>query len=146
MAIFDAAPLVAVLLGEPGGFVSGRMLADDTGGHAVCGLNAAEVLDGVTRLSGESAEEVVAKMQIWFDAGLRCIPLGWDRARRAAELRSVHYHRTRCAVSLADCGAIALAEQLNDALVTSDSAMLRVARAEAVAVLPVPDSSGRTPK
>ncbi len=28
MAIFDAAPLVAALLGEPGGIVSGRMLAD----------------------------------------------------------------------------------------------------------------------
>jgi predicted nucleic acid-binding protein len=146
MAIFGAEPLVAVLLGEPGGLVSGRMLAVETAEHAICSLNAAEVVSRVSRFSGEPAEEVVAKMQVWFDAGLRCVPLGWDRARRAAELRSVHYHRTRCAVSLADCGAIALAEQLDAELVTSDAAMIKVARAEGVAVLPVPDSSGRTPK
>ena len=58
----------------------------------------------------------------------------------------IHYHRTRTPVSLADCGAIALAEQLDAELVTSDAAMIRVARAEGIAVLPVPDSSGRTPK
>ena len=146
MAIFDAAPVVAVLVGEPGGLVSGRMLADETAAHAMCALNAAEVLNWVSRLSGESADEVVAKMEIWFDAGLRCLSLDWDRARRAAELRTVHYHRTQCAVSLADCSAIALAEQLDAELVTSDAAMIRVARAEGIAVLPVPGSSGRTPK
>jgi predicted nucleic acid-binding protein len=146
MAIFNAEPLVAVLLGEPGGRVSGRILADGIAEHSICALNAAEVLNRVSRLSGQPTDNVVVKMQLWFDAGLRRIPLGWDRARRAAELRTTHYHRTQCAVSLADCGAIALAEQLEAELVTSDQAMIRVARAEGVVVIPVPDSSGRTPK
>jgi predicted nucleic acid-binding protein len=146
MAVFDASPLVAVLLGETSGLASGRMLADADAGHAVCALNAAEVVNRVSRGSGTAADKVAAAMQLWFDAGLRCVPLDWSRASRAAELRSIHYHRVRARVSLADCGAIALAEQLGAELVTSDAAMLRVARAEGIAVLPVPDSSGRTPK
>jgi predicted nucleic acid-binding protein len=146
MAIFDASPLIAALLGEPGGFVSGRMLADHTAEHAICSVNAAEVVDRISRLGGEPAEDVIATMQLWFESGLRCIPLDWPRASRAAELRSIHYHRVRTRLSLADCGAIALAEQLGMELVTSDAPMVRVARAEGVAVQPVPDSSGRTPK
>ena len=98
------------------------------------------------RTRGVAAETVSSKIQIWIEAGLRVVPLDWARARRAAELRSTHYHGTRTPVSLADCGAIALAEQLEAELVTSDAAMIRVAHAIGVAVIPVPDSSGRTPK
>lgn len=144
MATFDATPLVAALLAEPGGIVSGRMLADP--GHAICVVNAAEVVDSVARARRVTAEAVASKIQLWIEAGLRVVPLDWDRAQRAAELRSLHYHRSRAPVSLADCGAIALAEQLEAELVTSNPAMLRVARAEGVAVLPVPHSAGRTPK
>jgi PIN domain nuclease of toxin-antitoxin system len=146
MAIFDAAPLVAVLLGEPGGLACGRLLAEPSANHAICAVNAAEVLDTVSRDTGEPAGEVVAAMRLWFESGVRIVPLDWQRAQRAGELRSRHYHRTRTPVSLADCGAIALAEQLGDELVTSDGPMIRLARELGVAVLPVPDSSGRTPK
>ncbi len=146
MAVFDAEPLVAILLGEPGGLVGGPMLAEKPAEHAICALDAAEVVNIVARRSASSPINVIDLFEGWIEAGLRVVPLGWDRARRAAELRSVHYHRTQCAVSLADCGAIALAEQLGADLVTSDRAMLKVARAEGIAVLPVPDSSGRTPK
>jgi PIN domain nuclease of toxin-antitoxin system len=144
MAIFDAAPLAAVLLGETGGLASGRMLADP--GHAVCAVNAAEVVDTVSRARRQPARVVASAVQLWIDAGLRIVPLDWSRAVRAAELRSTHYHRTRCAVSLADCGAVALAEQLGLELVTADAPMIRVARSIGVEVIPVPDSSGRTPK
>jgi len=146
MAIFDAAQLVAVLLGEAGALASGRMLSDTEARHAVCALNAAEVVERVSRGSGEPAENVAAGVELWFESALRCVPLDWNRACRAAELRARHYHRTRSPVTLADCGAIALAEQLEVELVTSDQAMIRVARAEGVVVIPVPDSSGRTPK
>jgi predicted nucleic acid-binding protein len=144
MAIFDAAPVVAALLAEPGGIVSARMLAEP--GHAMCALNAAEVVDTVSRTRSEPAALVAATIGLWVEVGLRIVALDWPRAQRAAELRSVHYHRTRMPLSLADCGAIALAEQLDAELVTSDAAMIRVARAEGVAVHPVPGSSGRTPK
>src|SRR5262245_17667714 len=120
MAIFDAAPLVAVLLGEPGGFASGRLLAEPNANHAICALNAAEVLDTVSRETGEPAGEVITAMLLWLANGVRIVPLDWPRAQRAAELRSMHYHRTRTPVSLADCGAIALAERLATELVTSD--------------------------
>jgi predicted nucleic acid-binding protein len=146
MAVFDASPLVAVLLGEPGGLVSGRMLADSSAEHAICALNAAEVLDRVSRESEERAGEVASAMQLWFDAGVHVVPLDWELAQRTAELRSLHYHRTRAPVSLADCSAIALSQRMTAELVTSDATQARIARAEGVAVLPVPDSSGRTPK
>jgi predicted nucleic acid-binding protein len=146
MAIFDAAPLVAVLLGEPGGQVSGRLIAEPDADHAICAVNAAEVIDIVSRDTGEPAREVVATMQLWFDRGVRTVALDWRRARRAAEMRSTYYHRTRCPVSLADCGAIALAEQLGVELVTSDAPMVRLARELGIDVIAVPDSSGRTPK
>ena len=84
MATFDAAPLVAALLAEPGGIVSGRMLADS--GHTICALNAAEVVDSVARTRGVAAEAVAAKIQIWIEAGLRVVPLDWARAERAEEL------------------------------------------------------------
>jgi predicted nucleic acid-binding protein len=144
MAIFDASPVVAALLGEPGGLRAARMLADP--GHTMCALNAAEVINRVSRFTGEPSGNVEAYVQLWIDAGLRVFPLDWARAVRAAELRSVHYHRTRAPISLADCGAIALAEQLSERLVTSDGPMIRIARKLGVEVLPVPDSSGRTPK
>ena len=144
MATFDAAPLAAVLLGETGGLASGRMLADP--GHAICAVNAAEVVDTVSRARGRPARMVASAFQLWTEAGLRVVPLDWSRAARAAELRSTHYHRTRCPVSLADCGAIALAEQLGMELVTSDAPMIRLARELGIDVVPVPDSSGRTPK
>jgi PIN domain nuclease of toxin-antitoxin system len=146
MAIFDAAPLVAVLLGEAGGLATGRMLSDTDAGHAVCALNAAEVVDRVSRGSGEPAENVAVGMELWFEAALRCVPLDWTRACRAAELRARHYHRTRSPVTLADCGAIALAEQIGTELVTSDGPMLRLGRELGIDVIAVPDSSGRTPK
>ncbi len=144
MATFDAAPLAAVLLGETGGLASGRMLADP--GHAICAVNAAEVVDTVSRARDQPARRVASAIQLWIEAGLRIVPLEWSRAVRAAELRSMHYHRTRCPVSLADCGAIALAEQLEVELVTSDAPMIRVARRLGIEVIAVPDSSGRTPK
>jgi predicted nucleic acid-binding protein len=146
MRVFDAHPLAAVLLGETAGLASGRLLADSGLDASVCALNAAEVVNIVARRSAATPTQVVEGFGRWLEAGLHVVPLAWSRAARAAELRTIHYHRTRCAVSLPDCGAIALAEQLGAELVTSDPAMLRVARAEGVAVLPVPDSSGRTPK
>ena len=81
MAIFDAEPLVAVLLGEPGGLVSGRVLADKVAEHAICALNAAEVVNIVARRSASEPRDVVDGVSRWLEAGLQVVALDWARAQ-----------------------------------------------------------------
>lgn len=64
---------------------------------------------------------------------------------RAGDLRAVHYHRERSAVSLADCLALATAESVGEALATPDPALAAMARAEGIEVIPLPDSRGHRP-
>ena len=147
MLVFDAYPLAAVLLGEPAGQTSGRILADAIAdGEAYVSLsNLAEVVDLVARLASADAADVLDAVELWIDAGLRVVPLTWATAAQGASLRAAHYHRTRCAVSLSDCAAVALAHELGAALVTSDQPMATVAAAQGVRVRPVPDSRGFSP-
>ena len=63
----------------------------------------------------------------------------------ASALRIDHYHRTRAAVSLADCVCIATAITLDTDLATTDPALAAVARAAGVEVIALPDSEGRLP-
>ena len=117
-------------------------------GHAVCALNAAEVVNIVARaVSAAEPGQVVDGCQLWIEAGLRSY-LSTGRAPigpRSCD--PIHYHRTRAPSRCADCGSDrAWPSSSVTELVTSDPAMIRVARAEGIAVLPVPDSSGRTPK
>ena len=67
----------------------------------------------------------------------------YDReiAWRAAVLRSIHYTRTPCEVSLADCFLIAAATA-EDEIATADPALAQVARAESLRILALPDSTG----
>lgn len=147
MLVFDAYPLAAVLLGEPGGQTSGQILAGALarGEANVSVSNLAEVVDLVARLSSADPADVLEAVDLWVDAGLQVRPLTWDTAAIAASLRAAHYHRTRCPVSLSDCVAVALAHELGATLVTSDRPMATVAIALAVEVTPVPDSRGVSP-
>jgi len=145
--VFDAYPLAAVLLGELAGETSGRVLADAIalGDASVSVTNLAEVVDLVARLAAADPADVLDTVELWVDAGLNVRPLSWETAGRAASLRAVHYHRTRCAVSLSDCVAVALAHELGATLVTSDQPMVAVAVAAGVRVNPIADSRGVTP-
>ena len=147
MLVFDAYPLAAVLLGEPAGKASGQILADALarGDAHVSVANLAEVVDLVARLASADAADVLDAVELWIDAGLHVRPLNWETAARAASLRTTHYHRTRCAVSLSDCVAVALATELGATLVTSDQPMVTVAVASGVRVKPIPNSRGVSP-
>ncbi len=63
-------------------------------------------------------------------------------ARRAAELRVKHYHRTRCPLSLGDCLLLAMTAD-QDQLATADPHVLNVAREEQIEAIALPDSRGR---
>ena len=147
MLVFDAYPLAAVLLGEPAGQVSGRILTEAIAAGEACVSvnNLAEVVDLVARMASADVVDVVDAVELWIDAGLQVRPLTWETGVLAASLRATHYHRTRCAVSLSDCAAIALAYELGATLVTSDQPMATVAVASGVLLQPIPDSRGISP-
>lgn len=67
-----------------------------------------------------------------------------DIAVRAADVRVRQYSRRDRDVSLADCIVIATAGP-GEAVATSDRALARVARAEGLDVLALPNSRGRRP-
>ena len=128
LLVFDAYPLVAVLLAEPAAPAVAALLAESGGDAAVSAINAAEVVDAVARSQRADAGDVSSTIELWIEGGLSVVPVDWGQASRAAALRATHYHRSRMPLSLADCAAIALAEQLDATLVTSDPPMLRLAR------------------
>lgn len=143
--VFDAAPLVAVLLGEPGG-LSIRGVLTARSGRAITAVNAAEVADAVARLAGVPHGEVMSKIDLWLDDGMVVEPVDRGLATRASELRTQHYHRRHAPVSIADCCALALAERLDAELVTSDRPLVHIAEHIGVATLPVPNSAGTLPQ
>lgn len=62
---------------------------------------------------------------------------------RAGLLRARTYHRTTCAVSLADCVAVEAARRHSASLASSDPHLLDVCHAEGVDTIPLPDQAGR---
>jgi len=66
-----------------------------------------------------------------------------DVTLQAGLLRSRHYHRTRCAVSLADCVVVATALAHSASAATSDPHLLDVCHAEGVPVVVLPDTAGQ---
>jgi predicted nucleic acid-binding protein len=86
--------------------------------------------------------DVISTIDLWVEGGLQILPVEWSHVSRAAALRATHYHRSRLPVSLADCTAIALAEQLDGTLVTIDRPMLRLARKIGLTVQPVGNTGG----
>ena len=64
-----------------------------------------------------------------LEGPLTAAPLDFTVARRAAEIRARHYHRSSRPISLADAVLIGSAN-LGDRIATSDPDLLAVARAE----------------
>jgi PIN domain nuclease of toxin-antitoxin system len=142
LLVFDAYPLAAVLLDEPAAEVVTPLLSASLTESAMAAVSAAEVVDVVGRTADARPEHVAAAVGLWVEGGLDVVSVDWPLARRAGGLRATNYHRSRMPVTLADCAAIALAEQLDATLVTSDPPMLRLARKIGVSVHAVPDSKG----
>ncbi len=83
----------------------------------ISGINLAETMDRMIRLHGMPPEELEAHV---LGTGVHITAVDEATAFDAARLRATHYHRTRRAVSIADCCAAALALDRNAPLVTSD--------------------------
>ena len=140
MIVLDAYAVIAMLAGEPAAQEVAGLLDGDNDA-ALTPLGLAEVIDRLVRGFGADADEVALDLAELGLAGPD--PLEAPVALRAGALRARHYHRTSCAVSLADCVAVEVARQRDAALATSDADLLDVCAAEDVRVLPLPDSAGR---
>jgi len=102
-----------------------------SGDAAVATANLAEALEGSERLYRLPVTRAFEHLEPLLEGVITPVPLNVDAARRAAELRARHYHRTRCRISLAD--AILLAStRPGDSVATADPDVLAVAEREGI--------------
>lgn len=139
MIILDAYAVIAFLLGEPAApEVAGLIQGDQA--VAVTQLGLAEAVDRLVRVAGADPDEAVLDLA---ELGLTDPPaLEPMVTLRAGLLRARRYHRTRCAVSLADCVVVETAREHGASVATSDPHLLDVCRHEGVPVVVLPDTSG----
>lgn len=103
--------------------------------------NLAEVYDRSSRRAGLSSGRVADVLEPLFEGPLAPIPVDVDLARRAGEIRSVHYHRKRRPLSMGDSVLLA-ASGSGDEIATSDSAVLAVAAELGINTIKLPRSTG----
>lgn len=138
MTVLDAYAVVALLRGEPAAPQVEAVL--HLGDAALTAVGVAEVLDHLVRLAGADEEEAaldVAQLGL-LDGAAVTAQIGGAAGR----LRARHYHRTRCAISMADCIAAETARSFGEALATADPHLLDVCHAEGIAALVLPGSDG----
>ena len=102
--------------------------------------SAAEILDQLVRVYHCDPDDVHAHIALLENAGMHIAPVSSDQGLLAGRLRARHYHRERCAVSLADCLAAAAALSEHRPLATSDPALAAVVRTEGGTVHPLAES------
>lgn len=110
------------------------------GDAAVATANLVEVLDVSQRVHGLPIARASEVLEPLFAGPLTALPLDPSLARRAAEIRAKHYHRSSCPISLADAVLIASGKP-GDRVATADSDMLAVAKAERLETVPLPEQN-----
>lgn len=138
MTILDAYAVLAFLKNETAASEVEALIA--AGGTALTVVGLAEVLDHLIRIGG--ADEEDASLDV---AQLRLddpVPVDEKVAAEAGRLRARRYHRSRCAVRLADCLAAEVARSQHRSLATSDPALLDVCHDEGIAVIVLTGSDG----
>jgi predicted nucleic acid-binding protein len=142
MAVLDASALIALLRGEPGGAAVGQILHAADSSAAVSALNLAESVDVLVRVFGIDASDVGEAFDLLELGGLVVMDVDGRTAWRAGLFRAANYRKGSAEISLADAMAAISAQAREDALVTSDRTLARVARAAGIEVLAIPDRFG----
>ena len=136
MTLLDAYALIAFLVGGPATQEVRSILRE--GDAAVATANLVEVLDVSQRVYGVAIPRAVEVLEPLLEGPLTAVPLDSAVARRAAEIRARHYHRSSRPISLADAVLIGSAK-LGDRIATADPDVLAVARAEKLESVALPD-------
>ena len=142
MTFLDAQALIAFMVGEPAADEVEEILA--YGEASIASVNLAETVDIALRVHGVPRGRLMAELSALTRSSLEVVDCDEPRATRAGELRSRYYRSRDCPVSIADCVLVASTAP-QDVIATSDGPVLEVARAEGVAVIPLPDSQGNRP-
>jgi PIN domain nuclease of toxin-antitoxin system len=135
VTILDAYALVAFLVAGPAAAQVRGILRD--GSTAIVTANLAEALDVSKRIYGLSIERAMEVLDPLIGGTLTPIVVDVPLARRAAEVRAQHYHRSTRPISLADCCLLAAAGP-DDRIATSDPDVLAVAAVEALQSIRLP--------
>jgi predicted nucleic acid-binding protein len=136
VTFLDAYALIAFFVGGPATPQVRGLLRE--GDAAVATANLAETLDVSQRRHGLSIARAMEILEPLLEDALTAVPLDAPVARRAAELRAKHYHRTRRPISLADAVLIASAKP-GDRIATADRDVLAVTKAEKLASVALPE-------
>jgi PIN domain nuclease of toxin-antitoxin system len=142
MTVLDAYAVVAYLRGEPSSGEVADLLREPT---QLTAVNAAEVVDQMTRVFGGDPDSIEADIALLAHAGMQMLPVTPELAIQAGRLRARHYHRQHAAVSLADCIAAAAALTTSRPLATADPVLATVVRGEGGHIRALPDSRGQRP-
>ncbi len=135
MTFLDAYALIAFLVGGPATPQVRAILRE--GDAAVASANLAETLDVSQRRHGLPISSAMEILEPLLEGSLTAVALDLTVARRAAEIRARHYHRSSCPLSLADAILIASAEP-EDRIATADPHVLAVAKAEGLKPVGLP--------
>lgn len=135
MTLLDAYALISFLVGGPATSEVRSILRE--GDAAVATANLVEVLDVSQRVHDVPIRRAVELLEPLLEGLLMAVPLDAARARRAAEIRATHYHRSSRPISLADAVLIASAQQ-GDRIATADPDVLAVADAEKLESVALP--------
>lgn len=135
MTLLDAYALVAFLVGGPATAEVRALLRD--GDAAVATANLAEALDVSERVYSLPVARAMEVLEPLFEGSLLTVSLDAGTARRAAEIRARHYHRTARPISLADAVLVATAGP-GDRIATADPHVLVVAEAEGAEAVSLP--------
>lgn len=125
MVLLDAYALLAFFKNEKAADEVAALLRRES---AVSAVNLAEVSDHLIRI--QHCEPEFAKLQIarLLQTNMLVIPLDEQLASRVGEIRAHFYEARACALSMADCCAMATALVHEIPLATSDPAILSVMR------------------
>jgi predicted nucleic acid-binding protein len=133
--LLDAYALIAFLIGGPAAPHVRSILREREA--AIVTAHLAETLDVSQRLYGLSVSRAMEVLDPLLDGPLMSLALDADTARRAAEIRAEHYHRTTRPISLADAVFLASAKP-GDRVATADRDVLAVAKVEKLRPVALP--------
>jgi PIN domain nuclease of toxin-antitoxin system len=139
LIVLDAYAVLAFLKGELASS-DVRILLEGAETAVLTAVGVAEVFDHLIRVVGvdeENAALDLAQLGL-LDAQVTDEPTG----AAAGRLRARRYHRTRCAVSLADCLAAETTRRLGARLATADPHLLDLCHAESIAIHPLIAANG----
>lgn len=143
MKLVDAYALVALIADERAADeVEGILRGGDA---AIVIVNLAEAIDVSRRSHGFPIGDVREILEPLLGEALVVLVSAEREAWLATELRTRHYSRKTSALSLADCLLLAHALVGGDQIATSDAPLADAGRAEGVAIIALPDSTGVRP-